>query len=371
MPSSRRGLGVADHGEVHEVELGLLPEALALGALDRRQAPLADRLGPLAEAGDHGVGVEGLVHRGWSVLVTATCIVPGDGDRTVDRRRSYTRRSDRGRLSGTVGSAVRRPGGRPTGPCRGPGRNARRRASGGPYGRAARSCREEGTPSALRRGAEPEAIGRHRRPAVPGVRRRARGRARLVVPGRGGPVRPDPRVGAAPARRTTTSPTRSTTDGWTGARPDSAPHRGGPRAAARPGGGAALAPSARRSRRSVQVGGQAAVDLLAHHLGRARAPSPRRPVGSRRRPRGTRCTTSGTPRRRRPSAAVPLADGRGDVPVVGDLVLAAQRELPAHVGLELERVAGPARGPPGGGRSRARSGSRAGSGRCRRRRPAG
>ena len=58
-PVDQLGLGVADHGEVREVLLGLLAEALAFGALDRRHAARADGLGPLAEPGHHLLGVEG------------------------------------------------------------------------------------------------------------------------------------------------------------------------------------------------------------------------------------------------------------------------------------------------------------------------
>ena len=50
------GLGVADHGEVGKVSLGLFAKALSLGALDRRHAPRPHRLGPLAEAHDHLLG---------------------------------------------------------------------------------------------------------------------------------------------------------------------------------------------------------------------------------------------------------------------------------------------------------------------------
>ena len=49
-----------------------------------------------------------------------------------------------------------------------------------------------------------------------------------------------------------------------------------------------------------------------------------------------RCTTSGTPRRPHPSAAAPTRRAARHVPVGSDRVLAAQRELPADVGLQLE-----------------------------------
>ena len=47
------GLGVAQHGVVHEVGLGLLDEALAVRTLDGWQTPVADRLGPGPEARHH------------------------------------------------------------------------------------------------------------------------------------------------------------------------------------------------------------------------------------------------------------------------------------------------------------------------------
>ncbi len=64
------GLGVADHGVVGEVLLGLLAEALPLGTLDGGDATGAHCLGPLAEAGHHLLGVEHLtsVGRAGSVL---------------------------------------------------------------------------------------------------------------------------------------------------------------------------------------------------------------------------------------------------------------------------------------------------------------
>jgi hypothetical protein len=57
-PVLELGLGVADHGEVGEILLGLLAEPLALGPLDRRHAPGADGLGSLAESGHHLLRVE-------------------------------------------------------------------------------------------------------------------------------------------------------------------------------------------------------------------------------------------------------------------------------------------------------------------------
>ena len=58
-PLDQLRLGVADHGEVGEVLLGLLAEPLSLGPLNRGHAPRPDRLGPLAEPGHHLLGVEG------------------------------------------------------------------------------------------------------------------------------------------------------------------------------------------------------------------------------------------------------------------------------------------------------------------------
>ena len=68
-----------------------------------------------------------------------------------------------------------------------------------------RSSREKGTPSALRGSAQPEAVFDGVDGTVRRVRGRARRRARFVVPGRRGQVRPHPRLHAdAVARRTTT-----------------------------------------------------------------------------------------------------------------------------------------------------------------------
>jgi hypothetical protein len=52
------GLGVADHGVIGEVALGLLAEALAFGPLDGRNSPGPYRLGALTEAGHHLVRIE-------------------------------------------------------------------------------------------------------------------------------------------------------------------------------------------------------------------------------------------------------------------------------------------------------------------------
>jgi hypothetical protein len=52
------GFGVADHGVVGEVPLGLLTEALALGPFDGGDSPGPYGLGPLPKAGHHLVGIE-------------------------------------------------------------------------------------------------------------------------------------------------------------------------------------------------------------------------------------------------------------------------------------------------------------------------
>jgi hypothetical protein len=52
------GLSVPDHGEVHEVGLGLLFEPLAVGPLDRRQASGSHGVCPGPEPFHHGIGVE-------------------------------------------------------------------------------------------------------------------------------------------------------------------------------------------------------------------------------------------------------------------------------------------------------------------------
>ena len=56
------GHRVPEHGEVHEVGLGLLFEAFAVGPLDGGQATRSDRIGPGPEAFHHGVGVELIGH---------------------------------------------------------------------------------------------------------------------------------------------------------------------------------------------------------------------------------------------------------------------------------------------------------------------
>jgi len=61
-PVVQRSLGVAQHGEVHEVGLGLLLEALAVGPFDGGQATVPDRLGTRSEPGQHVLGIELLGH---------------------------------------------------------------------------------------------------------------------------------------------------------------------------------------------------------------------------------------------------------------------------------------------------------------------
>lgn len=61
-PVVQRGLGVPQHGEVHEVGLGLLLEPLAVGSFDGGQATVPDRLGPRSEPSQHVLGIELLGH---------------------------------------------------------------------------------------------------------------------------------------------------------------------------------------------------------------------------------------------------------------------------------------------------------------------
>jgi hypothetical protein len=61
-PVFELGLGVAQHGEVLVVELGLPDERSPGRALDRWQAPGAHRFGSLSEPSHHGLGVEGVGH---------------------------------------------------------------------------------------------------------------------------------------------------------------------------------------------------------------------------------------------------------------------------------------------------------------------
>ena len=56
------GHGITDHGEVHEVGLRLLSEALTLRALDRWEPSLSHGLGPGAETLDHGLWIELIRH---------------------------------------------------------------------------------------------------------------------------------------------------------------------------------------------------------------------------------------------------------------------------------------------------------------------
>ena len=93
MPVLEGGLGVAEHGVVHEVELGLLHEALALGALDGRDAPAAHRRGPGAEALDHGGRIELLGH---APTVPVPC-------RALSAARAGARVGGRRRPAGTLG----------------------------------------------------------------------------------------------------------------------------------------------------------------------------------------------------------------------------------------------------------------------------
>ena len=61
-PSSMVGVGVAEHGEVHEVGLGLLLEALPIRPLDGGEPPGPDGIGPGPEAFHHGLRVELVGH---------------------------------------------------------------------------------------------------------------------------------------------------------------------------------------------------------------------------------------------------------------------------------------------------------------------
>ena len=62
-PIIQRPLGVPDHGEVHEVALGLLGEASTLGAFDGRESPTSHCRGPLPKTLYHGLNVKLLGHR--------------------------------------------------------------------------------------------------------------------------------------------------------------------------------------------------------------------------------------------------------------------------------------------------------------------
>jgi len=57
-----RGGGVAQHGEVLEVEVGRVNHALALGSFDRWEAASFHGLGPFAKSKHHLVGVKGRAH---------------------------------------------------------------------------------------------------------------------------------------------------------------------------------------------------------------------------------------------------------------------------------------------------------------------
>ncbi len=80
-PILDRGLGIADHRVVHEIGLSLALEALAIGALDRWQAPCTNRIGPGPEAFHHGLRVE---------LFSHGPIVPGRRCATDEPTSHYT-----------------------------------------------------------------------------------------------------------------------------------------------------------------------------------------------------------------------------------------------------------------------------------------
>ncbi len=56
------GLGIPEHGEVHEVGLGLLLEPLTVRSLDGGEPTGSHRIGPGPEAFHHGLGVELIGH---------------------------------------------------------------------------------------------------------------------------------------------------------------------------------------------------------------------------------------------------------------------------------------------------------------------
>ena len=58
-------LSIAEHGEVHEVEVSLFGETSPFGPFDRGQSASADGLGPVSEPGDHGIGIEFGLGLGW------------------------------------------------------------------------------------------------------------------------------------------------------------------------------------------------------------------------------------------------------------------------------------------------------------------
>lgn len=61
-PSGEGGVGVAEHREVHVVELHLLDDATAFGTFDGRQAPPSYRRGAFAKPRHHRPGIENLGH---------------------------------------------------------------------------------------------------------------------------------------------------------------------------------------------------------------------------------------------------------------------------------------------------------------------
>ena len=76
----RRG-GVAEHGEVEEVELGLLDELLAFGAFHGRKPAAAHGLGALAEPFDHRLDIELIAHAESVGCRLVTVALTGDLDR--------------------------------------------------------------------------------------------------------------------------------------------------------------------------------------------------------------------------------------------------------------------------------------------------
>jgi hypothetical protein len=73
------GVGIAQHGVVHEVQLGLLHEAFAIRALDGGEAPIADGLGPETESRHHLLGIELVGHDVTVAATSAGALVPRPG----------------------------------------------------------------------------------------------------------------------------------------------------------------------------------------------------------------------------------------------------------------------------------------------------
>lgn len=83
-----RSLGVSEHCEIHEIELRLFHEPSPVGALDRRDPAVANRLSADSETLDHGLRVELVRHPGRLYRPTGRLTERSTGPTRNDFRRS-------------------------------------------------------------------------------------------------------------------------------------------------------------------------------------------------------------------------------------------------------------------------------------------